>query len=278
MNIIFHADDYGLSRGITDNILLCHDQGVLNRVSLIVNGYAYDYALEELKKRETLKCCVHVNLLEGYPLTESNALVNQSTGLFNLTFGSILTANDKLKQQIIEECSAQIIRLRQHLSVSSIRIDSHQHVHMIPWLFEALIKRKHTLGIDHIRCPIDNGSLNDLLFSHPLSTIKNTVLSLMNLMNKKRHYLVSHTFEDQELFWGILYTGKQNQKTITRGIKRLKDKKNQSHKVMEILLHPGYAVNGEESLWDHYPKLLTYYYSLDRVKEQQTLMHFSFPT
>ena len=71
MKIIFHADDYGLSKGITDNILLCHDQGILHRVSLMANGYAYDYACEELLQRPNLTGCVHLNLIEGEPLTKA---------------------------------------------------------------------------------------------------------------------------------------------------------------------------------------------------------------
>ena len=46
MQIIAHADDFGVSKGVTDNII---DEGVVRSISVIVNGAAFDYALAEYR-------------------------------------------------------------------------------------------------------------------------------------------------------------------------------------------------------------------------------------
>jgi predicted glycoside hydrolase/deacetylase ChbG (UPF0249 family) len=270
VKILFHADDYGLSRGITDNILLCHDNGVLNRISLIANGYDYEYACQQLKQRKSLGVCVHLNLIEGSPLTKAPLLINQTSGLLNLTFVSMLKANEKLKSQIFEECSAQILRIRQTLSMQTISLDSHQHYHMVPWLFYALIKHRKSLGIESIRCAADPARLSDLFVTSPLSVAKNTFLRFIHLINQRKTLTHQYLQQNNNLFWGLLYTGKQNMQTINRCFQRIKN--NADIHTLEILLHPGQAKAGEEHFWKYYPKLLKYYYSSDRLQEQQTLL------
>ena len=50
MKIVVHADDLGVSKGVTDNILRCVDFGPVRSTSIIVNGTAFEYALEEYRK------------------------------------------------------------------------------------------------------------------------------------------------------------------------------------------------------------------------------------
>ena len=47
-NIQLHADDFGLTEDINSNILKFIDYGLVNGISIIVNGYALD---EAVKKR-----------------------------------------------------------------------------------------------------------------------------------------------------------------------------------------------------------------------------------
>src|SRR3989344_3721426 len=64
------ADDFGLSRGITDSILQTVDEGPVTQVSVIPNGEAVEYALAEYRRRsDRLALAVHVNLTEGKPLS-----------------------------------------------------------------------------------------------------------------------------------------------------------------------------------------------------------------
>ncbi len=146
MNIFFHADDFGLSKGITYNILECVDKGILSSTSIIANGYAFDYAVEAYKKRPFINLACHLNLVEGRPVNapdKVNLLVNNKGYLCN-SFLSLwkkyLFSSEKmrklLKNQIILEISGQIEKIMNNISGNvPLRIDSHQHLHMIPFVF-----------------------------------------------------------------------------------------------------------------------------------------------
>ncbi len=62
---IVHADDCGLSEGITDAIMACHDRGWLRRTSVVANGAAWEHAVERAQRRESLAVVLHLNLFEG---------------------------------------------------------------------------------------------------------------------------------------------------------------------------------------------------------------------
>jgi len=86
MPYIIHADDYGLTKGITDHILSTFDHGILNSTSIIANGLAFDYAIEEIKKRPELRLSIHLNLVEGspiLPLEEVSMLVDKQGDFFH---------------------------------------------------------------------------------------------------------------------------------------------------------------------------------------------------
>jgi predicted glycoside hydrolase/deacetylase ChbG (UPF0249 family) len=51
MRIRVHADDLGVSRGVTDEILRCIDEGPVQGVSIIANGAAFDHAVTALRSR-----------------------------------------------------------------------------------------------------------------------------------------------------------------------------------------------------------------------------------
>ena len=67
---VVHADDCGLSAGITDAIIRCHDHGWLRRTSVVVNGAGWTHAVSELRRRPALSLALHLNLFEGEPLSK----------------------------------------------------------------------------------------------------------------------------------------------------------------------------------------------------------------
>jgi len=69
---IIHADDCGLSAGITNAIVACYDGGWLRRTSVIVNGDGWQHAVEELRRRPNLAVSLHLNLFEGRPLSSTS--------------------------------------------------------------------------------------------------------------------------------------------------------------------------------------------------------------
>ena len=91
MNIVVHADDFGVSEGVTDSILRCVDFGPVTSTSIIVNGTAFDYALAEYRKRTNLRLVCHLNLIEGKPITPPAELdlLTDKDGYFYHSFTSL---------------------------------------------------------------------------------------------------------------------------------------------------------------------------------------------
>src|SRR5215208_4394921 len=88
---LIHADDCGLSEGITDAIVACHDHGWLRRTSVVVNGAAWEHAVRVLSHRDSLSVVLHLNLFEGAPVSsprDVNLLVDQH-GRFCRRFGEL---------------------------------------------------------------------------------------------------------------------------------------------------------------------------------------------
>src|SRR5262245_21581599 len=145
MRLRVHADDLGVSRGVTDGILRCVDEGPVEGVSVIANGGAFDYAIAALRARPRLAVSVHLNLIEGRPLTpvgELDLLVD-AQGLLRHRFTSLWRAHalatpatrKRLEGQVRAEFRAQAARVRAALGPDvPLRLDSHMHVHHIPFV------------------------------------------------------------------------------------------------------------------------------------------------
>src|SRR3989344_7238878 len=138
--ITITADDFGLTRGVTDTILETVDKGPVTHVSLIPNGEAVDYAIEEYKKRsEHLTLTAHFNLTEGQALSPVSDVSFLVDSVGNFKYGVIglwiayLTAGSKVRshfrEQVRLEIISQLVRIREASGLIEITVNSHQHVH-----------------------------------------------------------------------------------------------------------------------------------------------------
>lgn len=188
--MIVHADDFGITvsqaRAVLDLSSACDGQGALNSVSIFANSPAFEEAAalarpfvgkarfdgngtgvigdEPRRTVPGLAIGLHVNLVEG-PCCADPALIPllvDGRGMFRNDFVRLLlmAAGPKkgaLRSQVETECGAQIDRflkqfpeLRLHL-----HLDSHQHVHAIPVIFEAMLSAAKSRGaqVTRLRIP-----------------------------------------------------------------------------------------------------------------------------
>jgi predicted glycoside hydrolase/deacetylase ChbG (UPF0249 family) len=94
VRVILHADDCGLGRGISEDILLCLKRGPLNSTTLLAGG---DYAAEAaaaLNAVPGIRVSLHLNLLEGRPTAPpaSVAPLVDGNGFFRYSFGELCLA------------------------------------------------------------------------------------------------------------------------------------------------------------------------------------------
>ena len=84
--IYFCADDYGISRSSNTRIEECLKKGVLNKISVLPNGDVSDF--NERLLGENIKLSLHLNLVEGCPLSkkEEVSLLVTDKGFFKHSF------------------------------------------------------------------------------------------------------------------------------------------------------------------------------------------------
>ncbi|MFB1049933.1 chitin disaccharide deacetylase [Paraliobacillus sp. JSM ZJ581] len=138
MKVIFNADDYGLTKGVTNGIIKAHVDGVVNSATLMMNGKAVNYAIEQAKKTPSLKVGIHLVLTYGKPVLDQVPAIVDEEGKFK--FKNSTTDIDAIElEQIEKEWRAQLDAfLATGLKLN--HIDSHHHVHGLPQLKEIVIK------------------------------------------------------------------------------------------------------------------------------------------
>ncbi|PYU03592.1 MAG: hypothetical protein DMG34_12680 [Acidobacteria bacterium] len=140
--LIINADDYGLSRGITDGILLTHQKGILTSTSLMVNQPATDYAISRAEEVPELGIGIHLNLTQGMPVLPKDQVrtLVDADGYFYST------------QEIEAEFRAQI-RLMKSYGLMPTHADSHHRIHMYPSAARAFHNAIVSEGIRRARAP-----------------------------------------------------------------------------------------------------------------------------
>lgn len=127
MKVLFNADDYGLTKGVTDGIIKAHVEGVVHATTLMMNGNAVAYAVEQAKQHPNLRVGIHLVLTWGKPLRDDvSDLINEAgTFKFNSTFAE-MEAPDV--HQVEKEWRTQIEAFLA-TGLTLHHIDSHHHVH-----------------------------------------------------------------------------------------------------------------------------------------------------
>ena len=152
--------------------------------------------------------------------------------------------------------------IKKHLIKKKIFIDGHQHVHLIPWIFDLIYKKRSNLKIYNFRVPDEKFIINfeDLLKVSILrNVIKFIVIKILIYLSSEKIKKISYNYK----FFGIIYSGYQNVKYIKKIINL--NKKYYSKNKIELLLHPGFSIKKEKKIFKK--NFFNYYSSLHRIKE-----------
>ncbi len=243
--ILFHADDFGRSKEISNNIIKCIKFGFLDSVSAMVNHNNASH--KTLKKLKGVNIRLHLNLTE-FPKSEKNK---------NLSFFKLVFLNNFQKKKVIKEINSQIKKFLKIYKPKELKIDSHEHVHMIPWISEYLLKQK-VFNIKELRNANEKLMLPRLIDLVNLNYIRNVIacftLKILSFFKK--------TNRNSPQFAGLLYSGMQNKHTIKKSLNFFKYN---NYNNCEILVHPGYSSFKEKSKFD--AKYFKFYNSINRKKE-----------
>ena len=153
--VIVNADDFGLTEGVNRGIVSCHRAGNVTSTTLMVNMPAVEHALCCADDNPQLAVGWHANLTQGLPVfissRRSALLGDDGTFMQRGRLARRLLMRRVPKAVLEDELQAQYQR---YLSFGRrpTHIDSHQHVHAFPQVFDVLAGIAEREGIP-IRMP-----------------------------------------------------------------------------------------------------------------------------
>jgi len=176
-------------------------------------------------------------------------LIADENGNFKNTFGGLFVKSilnrKELDTQLYKEIKAQVLFWKSILPENAeFCIDSHQHTHMIPAVFNALVKvlADERIALKYMRIPAEPLSpfikALPLYFTYsPVNIIKQWLLKFLWLINKKqaKKYKIPTAY-----FFGILFSGKMDEKRVRKilpSFVKLAERRNMD---IEVLFHPGF--------------------------------------
>ncbi|HEV7449285.1 MAG TPA: ChbG/HpnK family deacetylase [Candidatus Paceibacterota bacterium] len=272
------ADDFGLTRGVTDTILKAADHGALNHVSLLANGLAFDYAVARLLERPELGLSVHLNLTEGPALTPAHKAPHllDSRGRFRFgparLFAYSILAGKKTRQALAQEISAelarQVERVRAAVPGRPLCVDGHQHVHMTPLVRDIVCKLHARYRFVSARLPHEPFFWDAQSWSeYPKGVIRHAGLNMLARRARKHFAVAGLTHPD--FFVGTLMSGRLTTSNVRQALAAGWGSS------AEVGTHPGEALVGELIQWTGDTD---WHYSPWRAREGAMLRASDFPT
>tara|TARA_A100001011_G_C14322541_1_gene851628 strand:+ start:14831 stop:15622 length:792 start_codon:yes stop_codon:yes gene_type:complete len=250
-NIFINADDFGRSEVISNNIIKTIESGMINSVSIMVDEKKEIY--EKLNKLN-IKKKLHINLTDYNP---NRIFQEDEMILKKLTFMKLLLLKKKNRSVVFKEIDRQIDQYVKFFREEKILIDGHQHIHVIPWIYNYLLNQKNYI-IKEIRLPKEEFFFGDIKAFLKLKFYRNLLAFV--ILNT----LVSFFLKDKKYsppYSGMIYSGMYNEKIFTNNYKFMKNK----YDSFEIAFHPGFTNLKEDDQF--YNIFFKYYSSEERKKE-----------
>ncbi len=157
--VIFTADDFGLSPAVNAGIERAHRDGVLNSTSLMVSAAAAADAVAIAHRNPTLKVGLHLVVVDGHPMLpprEVRALLTPedkfSTDLVHNGFRYFFLP--AARRALAREIRAQFDAFKA-TGLKLDHVDSHHHFHLHPTVLRLLLEIGQDYGLQALRVPAE---------------------------------------------------------------------------------------------------------------------------
>ncbi|HEX5412672.1 MAG TPA: ChbG/HpnK family deacetylase [Terriglobia bacterium] len=243
--LIVNADDFGLTQGVNRAILDGHHNGIITSATLIANGGAFDSAVAACSTAPALGVGVHLNLTQGRPVSPPSRVpsIVTSEGSFYPSPGSLVRQIVKSSVRLGDvetELRSQIEKVAS-AGIRITHLDSHKHIHLIPQVFNMVLKLARECGIRCIRCPIEpaSGALGPLLgcrsgWIHVTRQyLLGRALSALAALQSKK--VTEAGLHRPKHFYGLSQTGFFDAKVLRTILRSLPEG------TSELMCHPGYV-------------------------------------
>lgn len=232
--LIINADDFGLHPTVNKAVIAGYRKGCLTSTSLIINGDAWQEAVEFARENTGLGIGVHLTLVGEKPVTDP-ALIpslvdNQGRFLGNYSvFAARFGCGGVKLSEVRRELTAQLERASA-CGISFTHIDSHQHLHVFPGVLDIVLELAKARGIRAMRIPDE-----PLLFTGGFSYSLGRFIAragLTCLAKVARYKAKRRGFAVPDHFFGMLAGGNMRREYLLNIIDSLPGG------VSEIMIHP----------------------------------------
>src|SRR5271156_1623545 len=132
--LIFVADDFGMTREINDAILYAHLSGHLTGAALMMAQPATDAAVAQARAHPTLQIGWHLHLNDSIPATTGRWPWGASPARAGFDIGLSPKARKLVRREVARQWE-----LFQETGLECRFINSHHHLHAHPFVYRALL-------------------------------------------------------------------------------------------------------------------------------------------
>ena len=231
----FHADDLGLHPAVNATILRLHGAGALDSASVLVTAPAAEAAAQACASRPGLELVLHLCLSEGLPAADPAQIPDllDQQGRLAMGFGRLLLAGcwpprspqrRRLERQLALEIRAQLQRFQVLFPGRPLQLDGHQHVHLLPVVWQQLWRLPEALQpvwVRSLREPWPWRGIPLLRWRQALRELGPIKWALLRILNVGRAAeLARRGVATNRGFCGVLFTG-QIDGSVIRAAQRL---------------------------------------------------------
>jgi predicted glycoside hydrolase/deacetylase ChbG (UPF0249 family) len=240
--LIINADDFGLSREISDCIINCHKNGIVTSTTLMTNMPAAEYACYKVQGVPSLGVGVHLTITEGKPLSDiekvKDLVDDEGCFLGAAQQKKQLWKSKNIQEQITREIAAQIEKAID-LKIKPTHCDSHHGIHIMPVFRKVLINVLPRYNIHKVRTQVGSHWVtfgNDFC-SQARCHLKNLRSIHKRAFRRWNHFLLNKAgirTPDRKVGWARVIEQLSPKEKLLICLKNLQPG------ISEMLFHPGY--------------------------------------
>ncbi|KJJ84239.1 YdjC-like protein [Candidatus Omnitrophus magneticus] len=232
--LIINADDFGKSIAINSAIKKCFTLGTITGASIMPVAHYFDDAVSITKELGIKEIGAHLTLSGNFaPVTKGKELtvLRDNKKMFPYGYQEFLTRYlfKKIgKARIHEELSSQLQRIKE-TGLKITHIDSHEHIHILPAIFDVIINLAKTFNVPYIRIPFESGVIARENF-----TLKNfsRYCALRGIFLFSRENIKYSNLKHNSFFWGHFHSGNITENVFNYMISNLNEG------CHELAIHP----------------------------------------
>jgi len=238
--LIINADDLGIHPEIDRGIIDAFRSGLLTSATLLVTTPYFGDALAKTILATKLPVGLHLSLSYGKAICRASQIPDlvDTTGRFRRSAAAFINASARsgaLYDQIRMEFDAQIALARAR-GIHPTHLDSHQHVHMNPIIFQIVEELATCHNIRAMRFvhepffafELRHRPLANLVRLNPLK------VALLDLKGRK----IKPRLATNDAFFGLMFSGNLDKSSFLSFLRAIAVER----RVWEIGLHPGHYV------------------------------------